>query len=105
MTFKQLKNNTFFKIATNRYVLILVAFTGWMLFFDANSYLKHHAYNTEIEELEMAIHLYKSKIESDTKTIKMLQDSVQLQKFAREKYLMKKENETIYIVEFETQKK
>ncbi|MDB0061407.1 septum formation initiator, partial [bacterium] len=34
-----------------------------------------------------------------------LQDSLQLEKFAREKYLMKKENEDIYIIEFDTLKK
>jgi cell division protein DivIC len=37
--------------------------------------------------------------------IKNLQDSLQLERFAREKYLMKKENEDIYIIEFDTIKK
>jgi hypothetical protein len=37
--------------------------------------------------------------------IKNLQDSLELERFAREKYLMKRENEDIYIIEFDTIKK
>lgn len=105
MTFKQLKQNKFVKFFTNRYVVILIGFTVWMLFFDENSYLVHKGFNTEIKELETAIEFYKKQIKEDKQTIKNLQDSLQIEKFAREKYLMKRENEDIYLIEFDTLKK
>ena len=105
MTFKQLKNNKLVKFITNRYIIILIVFCVWMLFFDENSYLVHKEFNKEINELETAIDFYKKKIKEDKKTIKSLEDSLQIEKFAREQYLMKKENEDIYIIEFDTIKK
>lgn len=73
-----------------------------MLFFDENSYLTHRKFNNEINDLESIISFYKDKIEKDRATIKKLQDSLELERFAREKYLMKKDNEDIYIIEFDT---
>lgn len=105
MTFKQIKENKFVKFFTNRYVIILITFCVWMLFFDENSYLVHKEFNKEIDDLEIAIESFKKKIENDKKTIKSIQDSVGIERFAREKYLMKKKNEDIYIIEFDTIKK
>jgi|UniRef100_UPI004047FCB3 cell division protein DivIC len=105
MTFKQLKENKIVKITTNKYLLILTAFVVWMLFFDENSYLVHREFNKEINELEEAINFYKLKIKEDQLIIQDLQDSLQLEKFAREQYLMKKKNEDIFIIEFDTLKK
>jgi cell division protein FtsB len=102
MTFKQLKQNKLIKFFTNRYILILIGFGIWMLFFDENSYLVHKEFNSEIKELEDAIEFNTKRIKEDKTTIKNLQDSLQLEKFAREKYLMKKENEDIYLIEFDT---
>lgn len=105
MTFKQLKNKPLFKIITNVYVIILSIFVVWMFFFDENSYLTHKDFNKEIEALERSIETYKKRISEDKATIKSLQDSLQLEKYAREQYYMKKENEDIYIIEFDTIKK
>lgn len=105
MNFKSIRNKPSFKIATNIYVLILTVFVIWMLFFDENSYLTHREFNKEIEELETWIDYHKKKIKADKKTIQKLQDSLKLERYAREKYLMKKENEDIYIIEFDTIKK
>jgi len=99
---KNLKSNFIFKIATNVFVIILIPFIIWMLFFDENSYLTHRKFNNEINDLESTISFYKDKIEKDRATIKKLQDSLELERFAREKYLMKKDNEDIYIIEFDT---
>lgn len=105
MNLKSIKNKPSFKIATNIYVLILTVFVVWMLFFDENSYLTHREFNKEIEELETWIDYHKKKIKTDKETIQKLQDSLKLERYAREKYLMKKENEDIYIIEFDTIKK
>ena len=102
MNLKSIKNNNSFKIATNIYVVILTVFIVWMLFFDENSYLTHREFNKEIDKLEVWIAYHENKIEQDKKTIRKLQNPVQLQRYAREKYLMKKEDEDIYIIEFDT---
>lgn len=102
MKFRNLKENPFFKFFTNIYVLIVVIFVVWMTFFDENSYLIHREFNKEIEELEKTIKFYEDRIQEDKATIQKLQDSLELERFAREKYLMKKKNEDIYIIEFDT---
>lgn len=104
MTLKKIRQNKFFKFFTNSYVIILTVFLAWMLFFDENSYLSHRKFNKEIEELENSILFFKEKIEEDKEVITKLQDSLQLERFAREKYLMKKENEDIYIIEIDSTK-
>ena len=103
--FQKLKEKFLFKILTNIFVMILIPFIIWMLFFDENSYLIHSKFNKEIVELESTISFYQKKIADDKGTIKKLQDSLELERFAREQYLMKKENEDIYIIEFDTIKK
>jgi len=105
MTINTLKNNKVFKILTNIFVLIFIPFMIWMLFFDENSYLVHRKFNSEIKDLESTVSFYKTKIAQDKATIMKLNDSLQLERFAREQYLMKKENEEIYIIEFDTIKK
>lgn len=105
MNLKSLKNKPSFKIATNIYTIIITVFVVWMLFFDENSYLTHREFNKEINELETWIDYHQNKIKDDKETILKLQDSLQLERYAREKYLMKKENEDIYIIEFDTIKK
>lgn len=105
MSLKNIKNKRVFKVLTNTFVLIFIPFLVWMFFFDENSYLTHRKFNQEIEGLERTISFYKLKIASDKATIDKLGDSLQLERFARETYLMKKENEDIYIIEFDTLKK
>lgn len=104
MNIKKVKENRYFKFLTNSYILILTIFLVWMFFFDENTHLNRE-FNKEIEELRNTITFYKQEIEKDKKTIKQLQDSLQLERFAREKYLMKKDNEDVYIIEFDTLKK
>lgn len=103
--FSKIKNSFFFKFITNIFVLILIPFIIWMLFFDENSYLVHRKFDKEIEDLENTIDFYQKKIAEDKKIIESLKDSLELERFAREKYLMKKDNEDIYIIEFDTIKK
>ena len=73
----------------------------WMLFLDNYSYLQHRELNKEIEELEENIEYYKAEIKKDSIQIKKLRNPAEIEKYAREKYYMKRTNEDIYIVEFE----
>ncbi|MDP3314430.1 septum formation initiator family protein [Lutibacter sp.] len=102
MTFNQFRNKPIIKIITNRYILILVIFIVWMFFFDENSYLNLREFNKEIEKLNSEKEFYKGEIKNDKELIKKLDDKEQLEKFAREQYKMKKDNEEIYIIEYDT---
>ncbi|MFG6686457.1 septum formation initiator family protein [Mariniflexile sp. HNIBRBA6329] len=90
-----------FKPFKNIFILILAVFIVWMLFFDANSWLIHHELNTDIDALESEKEYYKKEIEKDNKAIKTLSTEEGLEKFAREEYYMKRDNEEIYIIEYE----
>lgn len=105
MKISSFRNNKIVKFITNIFVIILIPFVIWMTFFDENSYLVHREFDKEIDDLESTISFYENKIAEDKATIRKLKDSLQLERFAREKYLMKKENEDIYIIEFDTIKK
>lgn len=104
MGINKIKKNRYFRFFTNSYVIILTIFLVWILFFDENTLLNRE-FNKEIKDLRSTIEFYKKEIEKDKKIIKQLKDSLQLEKFAREKYLMKKDNEDVYIIEFDTLKK
>jgi cell division protein DivIC len=105
MTFKQFRNKPFVKIISNKYFLILLTFIVWMVFFDENSWLNHREFNKEIDKLNSEKEYYNSEIEKDKELIKKLDNTEELEKFAREEYKMKKENEEIYIIEYDTLKK
>lgn len=89
------------KYLRNIFVLILVVFAVWMLFIDSNSLLIHRELNEDINDLEDEKEYYKKEIEKDKKAIKELSTDEGIEKLAREKYYMKKDNEDIYIIEYE----
>jgi len=83
----------------NIFILVTIIFIIWMLFFDANSWLIHKELNKEIDALNTKKEFYEQEINTDEKEIKVLQTADGIEKYAREKYNMKKENEDIYIFE------
>ncbi len=101
MRFKEIKENKVFRIVSNKYVIILVLFAIWMGFFDENSFINHRELDQEIDKLEDANEYYQEEIGTDQKVIDNLNDPDSLEKYAREEYRMKKENEDIYIVEYD----
>lgn len=89
------------KYLKNIFVIIFIVFAVWMLFLDSNSLLIHHELNEDISDLEAEKEYYKKEIEKDKKAIKELSTDEGIEKLAREKYYMKKDNEDIYIIEYE----
>lgn len=102
---KTFEKTPLLRLASNRYVLILLFFGLWMLFFDNYSYLNHRLLDREIDELENNKKYYQDEIKKDEQNIKNLKDSSQVEKFAREKYFMKRDSEDIYLIEYEGEKK
>ncbi|MBU3682375.1 MAG: septum formation initiator family protein [Flavobacterium sp.] len=82
----------------NKYVWVLLFFCVWMLFLDNYSQLEHRVLNKEIKELETNKKYYQDEIRKDQNQINALKDPNQVEKYAREKYFMKKQNEDIYVI-------
>jgi cell division protein DivIC len=97
--FSEFKQKKWVRFIGNKYVLILALFLVWMLFFDTNSILIHEELNDDIEALENNMEFYKEEIKKDKIFIEKMKDSNEIEKFAREKYFLKKENEDIFIIE------
>jgi cell division protein FtsB len=95
------QKKTWFKIVSNKYLLISLLFAVWMLFLDNYSYMDQRQLNKQIDELQDNKKYYQEEIKKDNQSIKLLKNQDQVEKYAREKYYMKRENEDIYIVEYE----
>ena len=95
------KDTSWFKFLSNKYVWVLLFFCTWMLFLDNYSYFDHRILDTEINDLENNKKYYQEEIKKDLENIKLLKNPDQIEKYAREKYYMKKNSEDIYIIEFD----
>jgi len=96
------KSNLFLKLLKpfkNIYFIILIVYIVWMVVFDANSWLIHSDLSDDIEALNSKIEFYNGEIENDKKEINTLNSTDGIEKYAREHYKMKKENEVVYIIE------
>jgi len=86
-------------IISNKYFLVTAFFVGWMLFFDRNDLFSQYEYRTQLHKLEEEKGFYTSETERVKKDLNELSSNQEmLEKFAREKYLMKKANEDVYII-------
>ena len=95
---KSLIGKSYFK-----YLLILIAFLIWMTFLDTNSLLIHAELNREIKKLKNKRNALSEEILNDRSLIKKLDNLDSLEHFAREEYNLKKENEDIFIIEFQSE--
>lgn len=88
-----------FNIAGNKFIIAGLAFIVWMLFFDRNDLATQFEYKKELNKLEEEKNFYTTGNDRVNTELKALtSDKQRLQQFAREKYLMKKDNEDIYIL-------
>ena len=87
------------KLLSNKYFITALAFIVWMLFFDSNSYISHLRLNKELKKLHEEREFFINEIEMDKEeTHKLMSDMDNLERYAREKYLMKRDNEDIYLI-------
>ncbi|MGM0376025.1 MAG: FtsB family cell division protein [Bacteroidota bacterium] len=83
----------------NRYVITFLAFLIWITFFDQNNLVERQELSSRIKDLEQQKIHYKEEIKNNKRRIKELQSNPEnLEKFAREQYLMKKPDEEIFVV-------
>ena len=86
----------------NTYVIILLFFVIWMVFFDSNSTLVHLELNEQINDLKKETEYFKNEIKKDNEELSKIQSDSGLEKYAREELFMKKDNEDIFIIEFDS---
>ena len=87
-------------IARNKYLLTLTVFAVWMVFFDTQDLITtHFKLRNELNALQKSRSYYLDQIDATKKELDQLKsDPTTLEKYAREKYLMKKDNEDLFIV-------
>lgn len=86
----------------NFYIVTGLCFFVWMLFLDSNDLISRFKMSNKIRSLENEKEFYQEKIAEVEKDRKELMTNKELlEKFAREKYLMKKETEDIFIIQEE----
>ncbi|WP_192823286.1 septum formation initiator family protein [Rufibacter sp. LB8] len=83
----------------NFYFLTALGFLAWMLFFDSNDFITQFQTSQKLAILEEERDYYLEKIDEVQKDRKeLLSNPDLLEKFAREKYLMKKPTEDLYLI-------
>ena len=87
-------------IRKHKYLITIVAFLVIIVFLDENSLIQRAKHQQEISTLNSEIEKYRKQFEEDTEKLKELTSNPEaMEKIAREKYLMKKPNEDIFIFE------
>ena len=90
----------------NKYLIAFVAFITWMLFLDHNDLMSQYEYRSQLNKLEAEKAFYTLESAKAVKDLNELTtNQSKLEKFAREKYLMKKEDEDVFVIIQEEPKK
>ncbi len=92
-----MKNIT--SVLKNKYLITVIVLTVWVIFFDKNDLKTQLELRAEVQKLEEERSYFAKEINSITSTIKELYTNPKtLEKFAREEYLMKRDNEDIFVI-------
>ncbi|MDR0814395.1 MAG: septum formation inhibitor [Bacteroidales bacterium] len=84
----------------NKFILSFVLFFVWLTFIDTNSLIERTKNIRQVHQLEKDKLYYEKKIEEDHAKLQELESNREnLEKFAREQYLMKRADEDIFIIE------
>lgn len=87
------------ELLRNKYFLAILAFGVWMLFFDKNDMLSQFEYRTEVKKLQEEKDFYLKETADVKKDLSEIDSNLNTaEKFAREKYFMKKDNEDVFVV-------
>ncbi|UZD22154.1 septum formation initiator family protein [Algoriphagus halophytocola] len=89
----------YLKYTKNFYFLGIVFFLSWMIFIDSNNVVNHFQLSRKLGQLQDQKEFYlerKEKIKAERE--ELMSNPELLEKFAREKYLMKKNTEDLYVI-------
>ena len=88
-----------FRLFRNKYFIAGLAFVVWMCFFDRNDMYSQYCQRHKLMRLQADKQYYLDEILKDKADyISLTTDPKNLERFAREKYLMKKDNEDLFVI-------
>ena len=82
----------------NKYLIAIGVFAAVLLFFDKNDVFTQSARNKQLRELQESKQYYTDQIATERKELEQLKSNPGTEKYAREKYLMKRDNEELFLV-------
>jgi cell division protein DivIC len=84
----------------NKYFVAIAVFAAIMLFFDKNDIFTQMGRKKQLRELEESREYYSDQISSERKGLEQLKSNPRIvEKYVREKYLMKRDNEDLYLIQ------
>ncbi len=93
------QQTSLFSKIMNKYTVVLLIFLVWLAFFDRNNLVEKMQLRGKISTLKKEKAYYLEKIEEDKRNMKeLLSNKDNLEKFAREQYLMKNKNEDVFVI-------
>lgn len=88
-----------FRIFTNKYLLVFLAFLVWILFFDSNNLISRYRVKQDLRNLQRQKRYYEQEISTNQQLRdRLTNDLNSIEAFGREQYLMKRDNEDIYLI-------
>lgn len=92
-------NDFWHRYVQNKYTITLVAFVVWICFLDGNNLVRSEGIRRENAKLREEIEYYNRSIEQNIRDLDELRTNTEaLEKYAREHYFMKNDNEDIFII-------
>ena len=83
----------------NKYLITTVVFLVLMIFLDRNNLISQYKLRKELNGLRQELRYYREQATKDSIELnRLLSDSLELEKLGREKYMMKRDSEDIYII-------
>ncbi len=88
-----------FNIIKNRYIFTLIVFLVWMVFFDQHNFISQYRKTKQLTESQQIKDYYLNEIRKDSiAAMELMTDMENLEKFGREQYLMKRNDEDIFLI-------
>src|SRR6476620_10333266 len=82
----------------NKFFIAFAAFAVWMLFFDERDIFTMRHHRQELRELQQSKKYYTDQINKEKTELESLKMAATLEKYAREKYYMKRDNEDLFLI-------
>lgn len=90
---------TIFRLLKNKFFLSFLAFTVWIVVFDQHNLIDRIKTKRHLKQLREDTTFYHNRLKNDRDLIEQLETNQQnLEKFAREQYLMKKPDEDVFVI-------
>lgn len=88
-----------FNILKNKYLLTVIGLLAWVIFFDKNDLKTQLELRQKVQQLEKEKKYFAQEIASiNAEVLELTTNPKTLEKFGREKYLMKRDNEDIFVI-------